>query len=803
MLLRERHHDVFSSFRIARHLPAASLLFASSLFAQSPACSGPIQTVLGHVADSSSAAIPNAKVVATCGTRTETSITDAEGVYRLRLEPGDWQIDVTSSGFDARQQNVTVAQGRPAASADVTLAIAQSKQEVTVVAQNGLVATDASSATKIDTPILEQPFAIQTITATQLQQQNVQTLNQAMKYTAGVTPDMYGPDPRGDWFIIRGNAADVYLDGMRLPQIVNSPNSFAAVQVDPNDLQRIEILEGPSSTLYGQSNIGGIVDAVSKQPTLLPRRSIQLQGGNFDRVQGGGDFSGPLNRSASLLYSINGIARTSHTYVYGMKDDRFTLNPTLTWKPTTGLSVSLFGKYFHGDTGTGAVFLPRSGTLDRNAAFGYLPTSFNKGDPVTDVYRKRQYLAGYRLDYNGPRLYLQHMTRYVHSNITYSGLYSAGAYADAAQTLLARVNFLSLPVLNGLQSSLYGRTHLRTGKFRHTLIGGADFQWQKYLNRQGSAVPTAGILNLRNPVYGIVLPRPTLTTRQNQEQFQGGTYGQEQIQFAGWTIVAGGRYDATAQETVNVPATATGAFTSTPQRPHAFTYHGGISYQSQGLAPYVSYSTSFLPTIGSDANGNPFVPTRGSSYEGGLKYQLPRHMGMVTYAAFSMTQDNRTTADPANPLFQRQVGQVRTIGQELQATGTLIRSLDVTFNYTHLNPIVTRSNGADYKKMLQPVAKDQLGLWSHYTVRRTMLAGLGFGGGARYQGAKWGDLANTFQTPGYTLFDGALDYTMERWRFGVNSSNLLNKRFVSACSTLTNCYYGATRSAIGSVNYSF
>jgi iron complex outermembrane receptor protein len=413
-------------------------------------------------------------------------------------------------------------------------------------------------------------------------------------------------------------------------------------------------------------------------------------------------------------------------------------------------------------------------------------------------------MAGYTLAYNGPRYFMQHMTRYVHSNITYSGLYSAGAYTDpAAMTQLVRVNFLSLPVLNGLQSSLYGRTHLRTGHLRHTLIGGVDFQWQKYLNRQGNTVPAAGVLNLVNPVYGVRLPRPTLTTRQNQEQFQGGAYGQEQIQFAGWTFAAGGRYDATAQETVLVPAAPATNFTSTQQRPHAFTGHVGLSYQSQGLAPYVSYSTSFLPTIGSGADGKPFVPTRGSSYEGGLKYQLPRHIGMVTFAAFSMTQDNRTTADPANPLFQRQVGQVRTVGEELQATGTVIRSLDLTFNYTHLNPVVTRSNGADYHKMLQPVAKDQLGLWAHYTVRRTLLAGLGFGGGARYQGPKWGDLANTFQTPGYTLYDGTLDYTMERWRFGINSSNLLDKRYVSSCSTTTNCYYGATRSAIGSVNYSF
>jgi iron complex outermembrane receptor protein len=412
-------------------------------------------------------------------------------------------------------------------------------------------------------------------------------------------------------------------------------------------------------------------------------------------------------------------------------------------------------------------------------------------------------MAGYSLDYRGPSLYLHHVTRYVHSNITYAGLYSAGAYADAAQTQLLRVNFLSLPVLNGLQTDTRARTHVRTGRLRHTLIGGTDFQWQKYLNRQGGAVDPTLTLNLVNPVYGVKHSTPPLTTRTNAEQFQGGLYGQEQVQFGGWTVVAGGRYDATAQETVTLPTTPAGVTTSVSQRPHAFTGHGGISYHSGGLAPYASYSTSFLPTAGTDFAGNAFVPTRGSSYEGGVKYQLPRHIGMVTFAAFSMTQDNRTTTDQDHPLFQKQVGQVRTVGEEIQANGTVMRSLDLAFNYTHLNPVVTRSNGADYHKLLQPVPKDTLGIWAHYTVRRNLLPGLGFGGGSRYLGPKWGDVANTFETPGYTLFDGTVDYTMERWRFAVNSTNLLNKRYVSACSTTSNCYYGATRSAIGSVNLTF
>ncbi|WP_041592628.1 TonB-dependent siderophore receptor [Terriglobus roseus] len=755
--------------------------------------------MIGKITDSSQAAIPNATVRATCGTTAFTTTSDGEGAYLLRLTSGTWQIEVHSTGFGVFSGPVSVtAQVR--SSPDIVLAVAREKSDVTVTADAAFVAESAFSASKSDTPILEQPFSIQTVTAAQILQQNVQTLNQAMKYTAGTAPEAYGPDPRGDWFFIRGNAADVYLDGLRLPQVVNSPNSFAAVQVDPNDIQHLEILLGPSSTLYGQSNLGGIVDAVSRQPSLTPRRSIQLQGGNFDRLQVGGDLSGPLNRSASLLYSLNGIARTSHTYVYGAKDDRFTLNPTIQWRPTLNTSVIAFGKFFHTDMGTGAVFLPREGTLDRSPVFGYLPTSFNTGDPTSDHYRKRQYMAGVSFDYHTPSVALHSTTRYVHSNIGYSGRYSATTYANAARTSIYRVTFSSQPVLDGVQNDTHALTHQRTGKLRHTLTGGLDFQWQKYQNRQGGLID-ATTFSLINPVYGGPYVVTPITTRVDQKQYQGGLYGQDTVQVAGFTLSAGGRYDQTAQESVTI---LTGS--SIRQRPHAFTGHVGVSYQKDGLAPYASYSTSFLPSIGTTYDGvTPFQPTTGSSYEGGLKYQLPRHVGMITFAGYSMNQNNRLTADP-NPLHlnaQVQVGQVRTIGYELQGNGTVLRSLDVSFSYTHARPMVTRSNGADYKKMLQPVAKDTLGLWTHYTVRHTLFTGFGFGGGARYIGPKWGDLANTFQTPGYTLFDGTLDYTMERWRLAVNSTNVLNKRYVSACGTATSCYYGAPRSVIGSVNFSF
>lgn len=154
-----------------------------------------------------------------------------------------------------------------------------------------------------------------------------------------------------DTFNLRGNAADEYLDGLRVPQSSNAVQSGpASLQLDPNDLERLDVLLGPSSTLYGQSNLGGIVDAISKHPSAVPYRSLQLQIGNYDRYQGSGDLSGPLNRSSSLSYRVDGIIRRANTFVYGMQDNRITFNPTLEWRPSLNMAINFYGKYLRNTT---------------------------------------------------------------------------------------------------------------------------------------------------------------------------------------------------------------------------------------------------------------------------------------------------------------------------------------------------------------------------------------------------------------------------------------------------------------------
>lgn len=256
------------------------------------------------MSDTSGGLVPFARVKATCGQVSQDTHADEKGEYHLSLAPGEYQLEVTSDGYNSRAETLHVRDDTAQVAPVVTLAIESASSSVTVSAE-GMTSSFAATSSKVDTPILEQPFSIDTITHDQMIQHNPQSVAEAIGYTAGAqTLSVNGPAVAAvDSFSLRGNAADEYLDGMRIPQAFNAVQSGpGSLQLDPNDMERIDLLLGPSSTLYGQSNLGGIVDAVSKHPTATAYRSLQLQVGSYDRYQGAGDFSGPLAHTGAPQY---------------------------------------------------------------------------------------------------------------------------------------------------------------------------------------------------------------------------------------------------------------------------------------------------------------------------------------------------------------------------------------------------------------------------------------------------------------------------------------------------------------------
>lgn len=785
-------------------LLACFLSLAAGLSAQhtqssnaNTACLGIAQIVQGEVTDSTGARVAHAAVRATCGDTVVDTETGNNGEYTLQLKPGRYLLEIEAEGFAPSHSSLAISAAAPVPVQNNILTIAGASTNVTVIAEAGMIAPYAESVTKGVAPVLLQPFSISTVTQEQMIEQNAQNMTEALAYTAGVQSlSSNAAVPQAvDSFNLRGTDADEYLDGMRIPQGYNAVQSGpSSLNLDPNDLEKLEILLGPSSTLYGQSNLGGIVDAVSKQPTSTPYHSLQFQAGTYSWLQGAGDFGGPLNHSSTLLYRINGVVRNSDTYVYGIQDNRYTINPTLTWRPSTDTALTGYAKFLRTTSNSITGYLPAAGTLTP-ASYGILPVSFQTGDPTFDRYRKNQFFTGYRFDHqsSGGRWALQHQLRYIHSTTNTHFIFPYALAPD--EITLLRFSYNLIPAIDGLQSDTHMRGLFHLGRTQHNVIGGLDYQWQRYHNNYGLGL--ASNFDITHPIYGQGDTVAPLATKLKQTQYQGGLYGQDEIELGRFTVVAGGRADFTSQNTVDSFTKATTA----SQSPNALTGHAGLSYHIAGLAPYFSYSTSFIPTLDAGFDGKPFVPERGSNLEGGIKYQLHGTPLMLRVAGFSLTQENVEVTDPNHPGFSIQTGKVHTPGVEVQLGGS-VRHLDFTAGFTHIEPRYTE--GLEYlHKQPATVADNTSSAWLHYVLPQPWISGFGLGGGVRFVGRSWGDADNTFQAAGFTLFDGALDYTRERWRFAVNAKNLGNRRYVDGCYSSVDCAYGAARTIVGSTTFTF
>lgn len=189
----------------------------------------------------------------------------------------------------------------------------------------GYVAKRSVSATKTDTPIIETPQSISVITADRIRDQGSLTIQDSLRYVAGMRGEAYGLDSRGDSALIRGTSPGIFLDGLQ-----KSVGYYNNTRTDPYTLERVEVLKGPSSMLYGQSPVGGLLNFVSKRPQAEQRSELQMQYGSFDRKQVAFDSTGPLDDDGTLLYRVVAIQRDSQTQVDHTKDNRLLFMPSLT-----------------------------------------------------------------------------------------------------------------------------------------------------------------------------------------------------------------------------------------------------------------------------------------------------------------------------------------------------------------------------------------------------------------------------------------------------------------------------------------
>jgi iron complex outermembrane receptor protein len=664
---------------------------------------------------------------------------------------------------------------------------------------DGYVATESTTGSKTDTPIIETPQSISVITADQMDAQAAGSLGESFRYTPGITAEQWGTDMRGYGIKIRGfdaNDNSFYKDGLQL----QGTNYVSFMTLDTYGAERLELLRGPASVLYGQNGPGGLINYVSKRPTAEPHYEVEAGAGSFDRFEGRFDFSGPITEDGALQYRAIGLARDSDTQIDYVEADRIFFAPSLTWEGED-TTLTLLAHYQRDDAGWGTQFLPASGTVLDNSN-GEIPVSRFVGEPDFDKYQLDQVAVGYQLEHRFNDVFtVRQNARYAYIHNDSELVYGVGLNpADPQQRLLSRVGDESESELESVAVDNQAQATFDTGPIAHTALLGVDFQYYDFGDRGASR--SVADLDIFDPDYGADLGPAVPYEDSDHMQRQIGIYAQEQAKlFDKLVVVLGGRYDFAKSESKDEVFN-----TESETKDSAFTGRAGLVYLfDNGLAPYASYSESFMPQIGTDAAGNPFKPEEGRQYEVGLKYQPTGWNSFVTVSLFDLVKQNVLTPDPADPVnSQVQTGEIRSRGIELEGVASFDSGLDVTVAYTFLDAEITKSN-VDGEQGNRPerTAKHSASLWADYTIPEGDFAGLGAGAGVRYIGPTFGDNLEALELPGYILFDASVHYDWNNFKFALNGSNLADKAYVASCYGETSCFYGERRAVIGTVTYSW
>lgn len=667
---------------------------------------------------------------------------------------------------------------------------------------NGYVANRSSSGTKTNTPIMETPQSVSVIGAEQIRDQKPGKLDEALRYTAGVRAGTFGADTRNDWWLIRGFKSDdigLFLDGMQLFY-----TAYASWRIPPSNMERIEVLRGPSAVLYGGSSPSGIVNVISKMPPTEPIRYIETGVNNFGNAYIGFDVGGPIatqpqdgKQDGKLFYRVVGEVRNGGTQVDFTPDNNYFIAPSFTWKPDADTSFTVLASASKTDT-RGINFLPYQGTVT-NAPFGKIPTSFFLGDPSVDKFTREQEMLGYLFERNlTDDLTFRQNARFAHIDLTYRG-YIGNGWDNINTATLGRYNWYAKDTAN--QANLDNQLEYRfnTGPVRHTMLFGVDLKGYQIDDYQIFNFGTVPSINVFNPAYGVNVPLTGAPFRNFLiTQKQAGTYLQDQMKLGNFTLVLSGRNDWV--ETTQA-ARDTGA-TIASRDDSKFSGRAGLIYNfDNGIAPYVSYATSYNPVIGLNAANQLFLPETGQQAEIGVKVAPKGFDGYFTASVFDLKRQNVSTT--AGTVFlQNQTGEVTSRGIELEAVANATKELKLIgaftayhlFNSRDLDPSLVGKTPTNTPELL-------VSGWADYTFKDGPLAGFGFGGGVRYVGSSWADPANTLEVPAVVLGDLALHYEWQNWRTALNVINVTDKIYVASCSFPTSCFYGDRRRVTASVSY--
>lgn len=621
------------------------------------------------------------------------------------------------------------------------------------------------STMKGDSPILMIPQNIQVLSSALLEDMGVVFLDDALRNVAGVMPG--GIYNGFDYFRIRGFASDAtYLDGLRL-------DNFTGLNVELFGLERLEVIKGPASTLYGDL-FSGMVNLVSKRPKPEAFLEVGLTGGTDSFFEPTLDFGGALNAAGTVYGRMVALYRNDGTFVdFSDGLDRYYVAPSLTWEIGPASKLTVFTTYQR-DVNELTRALPAYGTVLPNPN-GKIPLDRYIGDgldPTPTTYEMSSVGYQFTHEFNSTLSFRQNARASWRTGHYENDLSPLRLDADM-RTLYryaasADFDWQIYTVDTGLDA------RFATGGLEHHLTTGVDYSSTSYDARSfysnfgdPSAIPP---LDLFDPVYTAIPDVPMYASPYASSTWSAGLYLNDRVQVTEQlSVTLGARFER---------STGGDSYASRDSG-HAFVPNVGLSYEVMpGLVVFASYAESFSPQYYLRLAGNEFPdPLRGESWEAGIKTALFDERLNMTLAAFNLERKNIAVADPSNPGFSVLTGEQRSRGVEFDSQILLTPNLQMLASYAYIDGEVLASTTVPIGSPLHNSPEHSFSLWMKYTIHGGALDGLGFSLGGSTYSSQSADFANTFELPAYTLVNANVSYRKDNFVTQLNLLNALDEEY--------------------------
>jgi iron complex outermembrane recepter protein len=715
-------------------------------------------------------------------------ITDATLAFGIRngveqLNPANGINKITVNKIDESSIRVRIAGETQTPSAEVVpgsnLVLSVNPQgstarqapdeEIEIIAtgeqeEEGYRVTDTNTATKTDTPIRDVPGNIQVIPQEIIKDQGAIRIDEAVRNVSGVNFSQ-NSGGRDSLFNVRGFEANQYKNGFL--------EDFFSTRTETEiaNIERIEILKGPASVLFGQSQPSGTINIVTKKPLKQPYLVSSFTAGSYELIRPSFDISWPLNKDGSLAYRLNFAFESADSFRDTVQTERVFVAPVLQWEISDRTTLTLEGEY-----------LADERPIDRGiVAIGNSPADLPVSRFLGDATRQGEFD-----EYRG-YLSLKHQfsDRFTfNSSFRVTSSREEGSSLEASELLEDNRTLL----LGGFAGGQYYETYtwqndliskFNTGAIDHTLLFGFELNRKTAFLYDNFFDTAENSIDIFNPVYEFTsnLEPDTAFNNSTTKANGFGIYLQDQIAFTdNLKMVLGGRFDTYESKDRNPNAPEFDADLET----EAFSPRIGIVYQPiKPISLYANYSESFFPQTGLLTGGGAVQPEIGEQYEIGVKADVLDNRISTTLAFYDITKSNVLTDDPNNPDpdFSIQVGEQKSQGVELDVKGEILPGWDVIASYAYTDAKISEDNSFPVDNRLNNVPFNTVSLWTNYEFQNNALKGFALGAGLFFVDERSGDLDNSFTVDGYTRVDAAISYTTDNLRLAVNFKNLFDTKY--------------------------